>query len=664
MSQDPLTIIGSSARLAALRQLELLVTPARPAFDRLTHLAARVLHAPVALVSFVEEERQFFGGAIGLAEPWATRRETPRSHTFCQYVVESGEPLIVADARKHPLLHDNPAISEMDVVAYVGMPLITSDGHRLGSFCVIDHEPRTWTQAEIDILRDLAASVLTEIELLANTIERTQAESAAQRLAEQRKRLLEVAQTVVSLLALDHILPQLQHTLQLVVAHDALSIYWLDAAAGLLRPAHQVAPAWLSDQAGNWPIPIDSGLAGAVVRSGRAEVVNNAQRDPRSIFPPGTINPPEHHQISIPLQVRDQICGVFLMNRTNSEPFTEQEFELAQIFMSFASLAIENARLFEQTKLAEERQRLLLEQVPCLLWTTDHDLRFTSSVGITTREIDLQPDSLIGRSIHELFEIDDPQAPPISAHRRALAGEPSTYDMDWHGHVFQTHVQPFRDAQGQVAGCIGVALDITERKQVEAALCESEDRYRTFFEHSIDAILLTAPDGRIFAANPAACRIFGRSEEDICRVGRAGVIDMTDARLPAALEQRARTGMFKGELTFLRKDGTLFPGELSTALFRDRNGLVKTSMIIRDITDRKRAEYEREQLIEALQEALANIKTLSGMLPICASCKKIRDDSGYWSQIEAYVQAHSDAVFSHGICPDCTRQLYGDFFEE
>ena len=141
-------------------------------------------------------------------------------------------------------------------------------------------------------------------------------------------------------------------------------------------------------------------------------------------------------------------------------------------------------------------------------------------------------------------------------------------------------------------------------------------------------------------------------------------MDITDARLPAALEQRTRTGRFKGELTLLRKDGTPFPGEVSTALFRSPDGMVKTSMIIRDITDRKRAEHEREQLIDALQEALANIKTLRGMLPICASCKKIRDDSGYWSQIEAYVQAHSDAVFSHGICPDCARQLYGDIIEE
>jgi hypothetical protein len=83
-------------------------------------------------------------------------------------------------------------------------------------------------------------------------------------------------------------------------------------------------------------------------------------------------------------------------------------------------------------------------------------------------------------------------------------------------------------------------------------------------------------------------------------------------------------------------------------------------MIVRDITERKRAEQEREQLIDALQEALTNIKTLRGLLPICASCKKIRDDTGYWSQIEAYIQAHSDAVFSHGICPECASRLYGE----
>jgi PAS domain S-box-containing protein len=80
--------------------------------------------------------------------------------------------------------------------------------------------------------------------------------------------------------------------------------------------------------------------------------------------------------------------------------------------------------------------------------------------------------------------------------------------------------------------------------------------------------------------------------------------------------------------------------------------------IVRDITERKQAEDEKERLIEELRDALAKVKTLSGLLPICASCKSIRDDKGYWQRIEAYIRDHSDAEFSHGICPDCARKLY------
>jgi FixJ family two-component response regulator len=85
---------------------------------------------------------------------------------------------------------------------------------------------------------------------------------------------------------------------------------------------------------------------------------------------------------------------------------------------------------------------------------------------------------------------------------------------------------------------------------------------------------------------------------------------------------------------------------------------------IRYAIERKRAQEEREQLIDRLQEALANIKVLRGMLPICASCKKIRDDSGYWNQIESYIRAHADVEFSHGLCPDCTGRLYPDLFTD
>jgi hypothetical protein len=83
-----------------------------------------------------------------------------------------------------------------------------------------------------------------------------------------------------------------------------------------------------------------------------------------------------------------------------------------------------------------------------------------------------------------------------------------------------------------------------------------------------------------------------------------------------------------------------------------------------EITERKRAEAAREQLIADLQDALAQVRTLTGLLPMCASCKKIRDDHGYWQAVEVYIRQHSDADFSHGLCPDCARKLYPDIFAD
>ncbi len=159
----------------ALRRTALLDTPPEHAFDRLTRLASTVLRAPTALVSLVDQDRQFFKSCCGLAEPWAAQRETPLSHSFCQHVVAAREPLIIADARSHPLVCQNPAIADLNVVAYAGMPLITPDGHALGAFCVIDAQPRIWTEQEITILQELAALVMTEIELRRQTQEAQQA---------------------------------------------------------------------------------------------------------------------------------------------------------------------------------------------------------------------------------------------------------------------------------------------------------------------------------------------------------------------------------------------------------------------------------------------------------------------------------------------------------
>jgi GAF domain-containing protein len=162
-----LDVARDPERLHALRGTNLLDTPADEAFDRPARLAAKALHAPVALVSLVDEDRQFFKSCLGLPEPWASRRETPLTHSFCQHAIAAREPLVVEDAREHPVLRHNGAIRDLGVVAYLGIPLIDGAGQALGTLCVIDTTPRRWSAGDVALLQDVAAMVVEQVALAA-----------------------------------------------------------------------------------------------------------------------------------------------------------------------------------------------------------------------------------------------------------------------------------------------------------------------------------------------------------------------------------------------------------------------------------------------------------------------------------------------------------------
>ncbi|MEM8964579.1 MAG: GAF domain-containing sensor histidine kinase [Acidobacteriota bacterium] len=152
-------------RLDELDATALLDSASEEVFDRVTRLAAAVTGLPISLVSLVTSDRQFFKSCFGLPEPLATERQTPLTHSYCQYVVSGRKPLVVADARLDPLLKDNLATTEIGVVSYLGVPLTTSRGHVLGTLCVVDVEPREFSERDISLLTDLAATVTTEVEL-------------------------------------------------------------------------------------------------------------------------------------------------------------------------------------------------------------------------------------------------------------------------------------------------------------------------------------------------------------------------------------------------------------------------------------------------------------------------------------------------------------------
>jgi signal transduction histidine kinase len=165
MVQPVLDTIIDPARLTLLQHTELLDSPPEEAFDRFTRLASKLLHVPIAMVSLVDKDRQFFKSVAGPGEPLLRTRETPLSHSFCRHVVAAGAPFVVTDAREHPLVRDNPAVRDLGVVAYAGLPLTVPSGQTIGSFCAIDQQPRMWTPEELALLQSLATAVMTEIEL-------------------------------------------------------------------------------------------------------------------------------------------------------------------------------------------------------------------------------------------------------------------------------------------------------------------------------------------------------------------------------------------------------------------------------------------------------------------------------------------------------------------
>ncbi len=196
MSDEALlrTALRDEGRLAALRRARLLDTPPEEVFDRLARLVCRLLGVPAALVSLVEADRQFFKSAVGLPESWMLRRETSLLHSFCQHVVASGTPLLVQEASGHPLVSGSLAIADLGVVAYLGMPLATADGHAIGALCAIDTQPRAWTPGDAAALRDLAAMTMSEVALRRLALEsegRAGEEAAAREAAQARARRLE-----------------------------------------------------------------------------------------------------------------------------------------------------------------------------------------------------------------------------------------------------------------------------------------------------------------------------------------------------------------------------------------------------------------------------------------------------------------------------------------
>jgi two-component system cell cycle sensor histidine kinase/response regulator CckA len=187
------------------------------------------------------------------------------------------------------------------------------------------------------------------------------------------------------------------------------------------------------------------------------------------------VGTPSPSWLGVPLRTPAATIGVLVVQHYEDEnAYTERDQEFLGSVGGQIALAIERKRSEEKVRESEARLRVLVEQLPAVLWTVDRDLRFTSALGAGFARLKIRPDEILGTSLLDYFETSDQTFLPIAAHRRAVAGEPMTFHVEWKSGSYACHVEPLRDSDGQVSGAICMSLDITDRKQLEEQLRQAQ----------------------------------------------------------------------------------------------------------------------------------------------------------------------------------------------
>jgi formate hydrogenlyase transcriptional activator len=366
-------VLQDEARLEALRQTSLLDSPPEEAFDRLTRLATVVLRVPVAIISLLDRDRQFIKSACGLSGSLDSLRKTPLEHSFCKHPVGSGEPLIVADNRKHPVVGDYPAVTQLGLVAYAGIPLVTSDGHALGTFCVLDAQPHDWTDEEVEILRVLATSAIREIDLRRHVGElRAMTENLQSvvdsrtselRAAEERQRvLLEVNNAVVTCLDRESLFRATTAALKDVIPFDRAALHIYDPAKQVLRVFGVSGPVPLPPI---FPIgtevPRPQSRNGWVLDHGVPLITFDMREPPPFLEHAALVQGGLRSAVSVPMFVKGKIIGTLHAGSRVCGAYGADEASLLLAIAEQVGLAIENLLAYEE--IAELKARLEEENV-------------------------------------------------------------------------------------------------------------------------------------------------------------------------------------------------------------------------------------------------------------------------------------------------------------
>jgi diguanylate cyclase (GGDEF)-like protein/PAS domain S-box-containing protein len=403
-------------RMQALRDTGLLDHAVDPEFDRLTNLVAKLLKVPTALISLVDENRQFFLSAFGLGQPWAKKRETPITHSFCKVAVTANAPLVVDNAKLDPRVRENLAVRDLGVMAYAGIPLLSA-AQPIGALCVIEQQPRTWTSDEVELLTELAHTVEKRLELHRTN---TKLRAANVRIREQAN-------------------------------------LYARALARLPDAAVMIFDRDLRYVAADGPALSPNGFQPEQMVGRHLTEVHS----PRNA-------------VRLETLYRNALSG-----QTGEGEFDRRgrRLSLHVLPLRDAEGRVDRGMVALYDITARHRENVILRTLARSLPNTavaifDPELRYVFADGPLLKEVTgYSPEQMKGKSLDAALQPQSAgETRGIELYRAALAGEPKHRELHRNGRIYDHHIVPVRDDDGAIVAGMGLIYDITDRKREAEAL--------------------------------------------------------------------------------------------------------------------------------------------------------------------------------------------------
>ena len=575
----------NAERLAALRRYDILDTDPEVSFDRITRLAADLLCAPIAMINFLDDRRQWTKACV-----CTESKEVDIETSFCIHTVALGDVLAIDDVTRDARFATNLHVTgPPHLRAYIGAPLITPDGHAIGTICALDTETRMWTEEQQRQLMDIAALVMEELNMRRELTQREHAESMLRAINENISEGIYRSTPEGTLVYVNEAMARcfgyesadaLQAVSSTVLYADPAKRQEIKAylcEKGELKHEEitfrRKDGATFIGQLSVTVVPNDDGSVryydGVVTDVSEQKATEEALRTSAQRWERLVNAHPEPIHVSVDGMIKyinpagarvygaespDKVIGLsiydFMANDEEYEkaeqrsqdlykghhPTPPREFTIRRLdgetrTVEVRSVPIEyegkraaqtivrditaTRRLKEQLQVRQHQFRQLLDNAQPVVFVLDENGEFLVSEGRDLQALGLAPGEVVGQSVYEVYE-DDPVI--CDSIDRALAGETISTIVEVNDAVFDIWYAPIQDSSGDAIGCIGMAVDITERRRAEAALREERDLLASIFNTSAAAITVLDTEGTIVKANARAEEVLGLSTSAL--VGR------------------------------------------------------------------------------------------------------------------------------------------------